>query len=270
MRVFVTGPNGYIGKALISRGCLPLLSDIKDAPGVEREVCEKKPDLILHLAAKSKPDFCENPENRKLVIDTNVGGTRHVVRAAEKLNIPCVVFSSGQVWKGGFWERPHREDDAYNEPVNIYGMSKLGAEAVATVFDNAKIIRLSSAFDLECLAPKFEKWGRGETLFEPVFIRRSYIYLHDLIDLILEYCERISEMPKVLHLAGNETVSTFDFVYEVAKRYGYQELIRPRKWEVSGLAPRPHKAGLDTSLARSIGFRIPNFVDGVKRMKNEG
>lgn len=267
MNVYVNGAKGHIGKTLIERGCLPLFSDVRNIWEVERELQEKKPNIILHLAAKSRPDFCEMPENLRCVIDTNVGGVRNVLSVAEKMNIPVVVFSSDHVWTGSFWERTHRESDTPRLPVNTYGLSKMGAEFTAGVFDNAKIVRLSTGFDSVCLSPKFDAWERGEILNEPTFIRRSFIYLPDLVELIIQYANRFEEMPKVLHLAGNEVVSTFDFVYEVAKQYGYSMFVRPRWREVKGYAPRPHKGGLDVSLASSLGFRLPSFEDGIKRMK---
>ena len=273
MKVGITGPNGFIGKALISRGCLPLHCDVAQPEDVEREILEKKPDVILHLAAKSDVDFCENRANEKAIVDVNLRGTYNVMHHATKCGIPCVLMSTGQIWKGGFWERDHKEDYTRSLPVNQYGISKLAAEAlVREIFSDlgGKIIRSSYVFDATRLASKLDTLRKGEELEEPVFIRRSFIYIKDFVDLLLEYCERISEMPKVLHLAGSETVSWYDFTYEFAKQYMMDtRLVRGRRKEIPGLAPRPNNAGLDTSLARSLGFRIPSYKDGIRRMKNE-
>ena len=273
MKVGITGPNGFIGKALVLHGCLPLHCDVAQPEKVEREISEKKPDVILHLAAKSDVDFCEDRKNEKVVVNVNLRGTYNVMHHATKCGIPCVLMSTGQIWKGGFWERDHREDYSRTLPVNQYGISKLAAEAlVSQAFSDigGKIIRSSYVFDAKRLEPKLDKLRKGEELEEPVFIRRSFIYIKDFVDLLLEYCGRIDEMPAVLHLAGSETCSWYDFIYEFAKQYMMDtRLVRGRRKEIEGHAPRPHNAGLDTSLARSLGFRIPNYRDGIRRMKNE-
>lgn len=269
----VTGANGYIGKALVKAGAVPIFADVTKPIEIDAEITGKRPDVILHLAAKSNPDWCEDHNNRFILSSTNVRGTYNVMYRASQSNIPCVLMSTGQIWKGGFWESAHRENDKPSPPVNQYGLSKLSAEAIAKTFfgEGGKIIRSSYVFDTKRLAPKLGSLKAGETLQEPSFIRRSFIYLNDIVRLLLEYCERINEMPDILHLAGRDTVSWYDFMWEVACQYGYDtELVEARRAELKGVAPRPANAGLDTSLASvHFGFRIPGYVEGIKRMKNE-
>lgn len=245
-----------------------MLCDVTNSFDVEKAIKTVKPDIILHLASKSNVDYCEPIENRKEIVKVNYTGTRNAFTLAEQLNIPCVLFSSAQIWKGGFWEKPHREMDKKNIPVNYYGLSKLGAENIAEAFDGY-IIRLSYVFDYCRLAPKIEALRGGEEIWEPTFIRRSFIYLEDFVSLVLIYCAKIGSMPKVLHLAGSETDSWYEFMHEVACQYGLDpSLVRPRRKEDKKHAPRPHNGGLNTYLARSLGFRIPDYVDGIRRMKN--
>ena len=269
MKIACTGANGYVGKALVCSGVFPLNCDVTNSFEVEKAVREVKPDIILHLAAKSDVDWCEEPVNKGAAIKVNFGGTRNVAEVSKLLNIPFVLFSTAQIWKGGFWERDHKEHAKKTPPVNVYGMTKLGAEMVAESY-GGNIIRSSFIFDHQRLAPKLNRIKDGEILCEPTFIRRSFIYLGDFVDMVLQYCEKFDSMPKILHLAGSETESWYDFMYEVAKRYGLNpSAIRSRRREERGFAPRPHNAGLDTYLARSLGFRVPDYMDGIKRMTNE-
>jgi dTDP-4-dehydrorhamnose reductase len=270
--VGVTGANGYIGKALVKAGCLPLSFDVTKPDEIRKGLEENKPDVILHLAAKSNPDWCEEPNNRFILSSVNVRGTYNVMYAASQSDIPCVLMSTGQVWKGGFWEGEHGEYSKSTPPVNQYGLSKLGAEMVTKMFleEGAKIVRSSFVFDAKRLAPKLGKLRAGQVLMEPNFIRRSFIHLNDIVNLLLEYCERIKDMPPVLHLAGSETVSWYDFTWELACQHLLDtELVKSRRTELEGVTPRPHNAGLDTSLASGLGFRIPSYRDGIKRMRNE-
>jgi dTDP-4-dehydrorhamnose reductase len=270
----VTGASGYIGKALVKAGAVPIFSDILHSEALEQQICEIKPDVILHLAAKSDPDWCEKKENNEDLTRISVRGTENVFRKATEHGIPCVLMSTGQIWKGGFWEgNPHREHDEITPPVNQYGLSKLAAEFVVKELffgKGGKIIRSSFVFDATRLAPKIGSLKAGETLQEPTFIRRSFIHRTDIVKLLIQYSERINEMPDILHLAGSETVSYYDFMREVARQFLLDtSLVRPRRKQTEGHAPRPGNAGLDTSLASSLGFRIPNYRDGISRMRNE-
>jgi dTDP-4-dehydrorhamnose reductase len=271
-RIGVTGANGYIGKALVAAGAFPLSFDVTKPEEIKSGIEEVKPDVILHLASKSNPDWCEKWENRFILSAVNVRGTYNVMYAASQLDIPCVLMSTGQIWNGGFWEREHSEYSKPTPPVNQYGLSKLSAETVAKMFqdEGGRIIRSSFVIDSKRLASKLGKLRAREELHEPTFIRRSFIYLDDIVHLLFEYCIRIREMPPVLHLAGSETVSWHEFMWDVACKYRYDtELVKPRKTKMEGVAPRPGNAGLDTSLASRFGFRIPHHTDGIMRMRNE-
>lgn len=272
----VTGANGYIGKALVKAGAVPIFADVTNGNEVIKEIEEKKPDIILHLAAKSNPDWCEKKGNEVILARISVDGTHNVFHQSTLRSIPCVLMSTGQIWAGGFWESaPHKEDDEPSVPVNQYGASKLAAESVVrSIFfgNGGKIIRSSFVFSARRpgIASKLGSLRAGETLHEPTFIRRSFIHLHDMVRLLLEYCDRIKEMPDILHLAGCETISYYDFAWEIANQYNNDtELVRPRRMEEKGHAPRPHNAGLDTSLASRLGFRIPSYTEGIRRMKSE-
>lgn len=271
MNIYATGASGYIGKALVKAGVLPICSDVTRPIELSKEIKEKKPDIILHLAAKSDPDFCQQKENISVVNNVNLRGAYNVAYHSLINNIPCVFFSSGQIWKGGFWEREHKENSKRTPPVNTYGISKLAAESIVSEF-GTKIIRSSYVFDAQRLSPKLDALRNGKYLYEPTFIRRSFIYLPHFIELVLEYCKRIAEMPNTLHLAGSETVSWYDFTWELARHFGFDKsLVKPRRTEVEEDlgAPRPANAGLNTNLARSLGFRVPSYIDGIKRMRYE-
>lgn len=268
----VTGASGYVGTALVKAGAVPIFADVTRPAELRDEIESKRPDVILHLAAKSDPDWCEDPRNKDILSDVNIRGVHNIFHHATILGIPCVLMSTGQIWKGGFWERPHRENDKPTDPVNKYGLSKLCSEAIVReIFfgSGGKIVRSSFVFDTERLAKKIGSLKEGVTLQEPTFIRRSFIYLQDIVELLFQYCERINEMPDILHLAGRETVSWHEFTRELACQYELDmALVEARSKEIESYVPRPHNAGLNTNLARSLGFRIPNYKEGIRRMRD--
>lgn len=271
MRIFCTGPNGYVGKALAKSGVFPLCSNVTNKDELEAEIKEKKPDLILHLAAKSNVGWCERPENQEEVIRTNLRGTWNVCSTG----IPTVLFSTDQIWGGGWtepWWTRHTEMGKKTLPVNFYASSKAAAEGVALSF-KGKIIRTSFLFS----AKRDEMDERIGTLkarfpiFEPTFIKRSFLHLDHFILMVSEYCKRFEQMPEVLHLSGRRTVSWHTFMQAVAEEYGFpKRLVKARREDLGHFAPRPHNGGLDVSLSQSLGFKTYDYIDGIRRMKNEG
>jgi nucleoside-diphosphate-sugar epimerase len=56
-KIGVTGANGFIGKALVKAGAVPIFADVTKPQQLRAEIEEKKFDVILHLAAKSVADW---------------------------------------------------------------------------------------------------------------------------------------------------------------------------------------------------------------------
>lgn len=268
MKVFITGHRGYIGSELIKRGFLPLECDVTNPLEIEKAIKYAKPQLVLHLAAKSGVNWCQKKENREEVISTNLRGTWNVFYSLSQIRIPGVFLSTDQIWKGGLLE-PHKENSKRTPPVNDYALSKLSAESVVSSTFNMNVIRASYLFNYERLKPHLRDMEIGLPVKYPVFIRRSFMHLSDFCDALEQYCDNFYQMPKVLHLAGSETVSWFTFMREAARKYGYKGVVLPRFREVESGAPRPWFGGLNTHLAQNLGFPRRDYIDGIARMKNE-
>lgn len=271
MKVFLTGANGYIGKELVRRGYLPLSCDVTNYNFVDREITNAKPDIVLHLAGKSSPDYCRREFERSSYVNFN--GTRNVMNVCSEHKIPAVFLSSYQIWGGG-WREAFNKHDEYSKktsPVNEYGLQKLTAEGAVDVF-GMNIIRASYIFDRVRLFEELLSLARGEVIDAPTFLKRSFIHLEDFACLIEEYMSRFSEMPPVLHLAGSKTVSYLEFWLEVCDQFGFDSSLvngRRNERDVPGKAKRPHNGGLDVSLSKKLGFPQFDYIGGIGRMKNE-
>jgi len=258
--VGVTGYKGRLGNYLVSHFSrfMPLDCDVTDLAGVRDCLRAAPPSAVLHLAAKSNVDWCENPNNAEEVSLVNLRGTFNVAAAASELNIPAVLMSSDHVFNGKWGN--YRESHNPSLPVNQYGRSKLAAEALVEVFDNLRIIRTSYFFDLDRILSQ----GSGAY---PTFLRRSFIHVHHLASLVDRYFS-LEDLPLVLHLAGSRTCSWFRFM-DVANRQlelGWD--IEPRRREdINILAPRPRRAGLNVSLSKRMGFPQYSYLDGIDFMR---
>ena len=113
---------------------LPL--DVTEKAAVSTLIRAIKPTIIIHLAALSDIDYCQEHRNEAEAV--NVTGTRNVVEAAEEVGSTIVSMSSVMVFDG-------RKSDGYDEedkprPLNVYGKTKLAAEKIVGQSDLSWLI----------------------------------------------------------------------------------------------------------------------------------
>jgi UDP-glucose 4-epimerase len=100
--------------------------DIVDTAAVARQLAERKPDAVFHLAAQaSVVASVENPSRDCAV---NVQGTLGVVQAAGEVGVPVVFTSTGGALYGDDAPRPTSEE-RIPAPLSPYGASKWAGEA---------------------------------------------------------------------------------------------------------------------------------------------
>lgn len=152
-RVLVTGCGGMLGCSiyahLISKNYTIKATDIdvnekwisyldvRDYKDALNQCRKFKPDIILHLAALTSLEYCEN--NPDEGFKTNFVGTRNMAQIAKLLKIPLVYISTAGVFDGK--KRRYSEDDNPN-PINVYGKTKLYGEiAVENSLEKYFIVR---------------------------------------------------------------------------------------------------------------------------------
>lgn len=265
MRIGVTGYRGRVGKEFVLYpNVFPLqCDDITDKDSINRAIKSLRPDLIVHLAAKSDVDYCQDLKNEQEVIDVNFLGVDNIAAYAEKYHCGMVMISSDHVFSGKKWFGKYKESDQ-PMPANFYGLCKLSAEGLRSVYENMKVVRSSSLFNPQRVHLEVKKME--ETSY-PTFMKRSFLYLPHFCKLLYEYCQRFSEMPKMLHLAGVDSVSYYEFMLDLADQWKISGEVKPRRKELpESFAPRGHNLGLDVSLAIKLGFHRYSYLDGIREM----
>ena len=110
--------------------------DITDRQGIENVLSEFRPDVIIHGAAMTNVDECE--QHKELAYNLNVVGTQNIVDAAKELGAHVVHISTDFVFDG--LDGPYDEDGIPN-PVSYYGETKLQAERIVQTIDSWSILR---------------------------------------------------------------------------------------------------------------------------------
>lgn len=260
IKIGITGSEGRIGRYLVSRGCVPLVCDITDPRSVSAELHSVKPTIVINCAGASDVDWCEDnyDEARKL----NVRGFYNLCSQAALTGIKVVGLSSDHVFSGNLWYPFTYNEKSKPHPVNDYGWTKWGMEAVALTYFNAYIVRTSFVFDKVRLAPEIQKYqSRGGAPFYPVDIIRSFIHMDVFVTALTYHATNIEKMPKVLHIAGTRSASWYDFMVEYFKSLKIPtNLVTKRHYkEIDGKASRPKRTPLNVKLALKLGFQLHEF-----------
>lgn len=147
-KIFITGSNGLLGQKLVqqlvaqneyivyasSRGQSRLPGtgfkyvslEITDPEQVADIIQDIKPDIIIHGAAMTNVDQCE--QNQEACFDVNVNATRYLVEAAEAVKAHFIFVSTDFIFSG---EKGPLDEAEEATPVNYYGETKsLGEQIV--------------------------------------------------------------------------------------------------------------------------------------------
>lgn len=295
MKVLVTGATGQLGFDVIRRlldseyevigtsnsetfssvlsdvriDKLPYYSlDITDEEAVHKLILEVNPDAIIHCAAWTAVDDAE--ENKKIVNEVNIQGTKYLAEAAKTIDAKFVYVSTDYVFDGT-GETPWSADDKNLSPVSVYGESKLaGEKIVSSILEKYFIIRIAWVFGIN--GANFVKTMlRVGTNHDQITVVNDQIgtptYTFDLARLLVDMLN--SEKYGYYH-ATNEGgyISWFDFTKEIYRQAELSTIVNPVTTEEYGKtkANRPLNSRMDKGKLVKNGFEpLPDWRDALSR-----
>lgn len=224
--------------------------DITDREEVFRTVRELKPEQIVHTAAMTNVDGCEDRMDEALAI--NATGTKNVADAAREAGSKLIYVSTDFVFDGR--KGMYREDDPVN-PISFYGYSKLLGEYYTIMTPGYAIARTGVVFGNA--RQNYVSWVR-DSLKNNVKIK-VVTDQYNSPTLSIDCAEAIAVIIKndatgIFHTAGSERVSRYEFAQKIAGHYGLDgSLIEPiTSAALSQKARRPGDSSLDTAKIRSL------------------
>jgi len=295
-KILITGANGLLGRKLVS-----LLSQQKDlslvatAKGVCRfflpskivyrslditnaDVCknlinEFQPDALIHTAAMTQVDVCEDEREACDII--NIRGVSNLIKAIGNRNTHFVHLSTDFIYEGN--EEEYFEDSKVN-PLNYYGRSKWKSEKLfEKVSFPYSILRTVLVYGVvqDLSRTNIVLWAKaalekGEKINVVDDQYRCPTLAEDLAYACLQVIQE--KATGVYHVSGKDFLSILDIVFEIADYWGLDKSLINSISSVSlnQKARRPLKTNLNISKAKQeFNYQPKSFLEGLKLLDEQ-
>jgi len=245
------------------------LCDLTQARQTRDAILSHRPEIILHTAALTDVDYCEDHHDEALA--ANVTATENVARAAQEIDAPVIFFSTDYVFDG-------KKKGAYAEtdipaPLSFYGKTKrMGEECVLATAQRAMIFRITWLFGI---------WGR---CFPKAILRQaaevktmkvvndqtgSPTWAWDIAaamrELLFNQKEKVlAPRREIYHLHNSGSVTWADYARFILKSSGLDpaKVIDVSTAEMNRPAPRPVNSVMTSAKAASeLGLKLRSWQD---------
>ncbi len=295
MKILITGSNGLLGQKLVKLCIAKSIDfiatsngknrnpdcpeeyfrslDITSKQQVEAVVLNAKPTAIIHTAAITNVDQCE--ESPMECHTVNVMGTAFLFQAAQQLHAHFQLLSTDFVFDGE--KGNYNEEDGVG-PLSVYAQSKVDAE---------RLLRLSKYTDWS-IARTIIVYGTGQNLSrsnivlwarealakgEPLKIVDDQFRAPTWADDLASGCLAIIEKNcfGIFHLSGPQTYSILDLVKKIAGYYGYntENILPVSSNTLNQAAKRPPKTGFDLTKAKLLLNYSPISIEESLKLLDE-
>ncbi len=295
-RILITGAVSQLGKYLIKKlagnyiltgtyhknlpdyklkkfGCQFQFLDITSSQQIFYTVNKIKPEIIIHLAAVSNIDICEN--SPQIAHKINIEGTQTLITQCQDIK-PHIIFLSSNAVFDGF--NPPYSENSRPHPLNIYGEAKLAGEKI--LFQSrfpVTIIRSTTMFGWPP-----ENCRDNDVSFYLTLLKQSKpIYLVNDRFFNPVYALHVAELIKeciknnrigIYHIGGNDTISRYTFVKKIIKVFKINKhplLIPVSSDYFPSLAIRPLDATLDIKKIKALNIKPKPLIEELCILKAE-
>ncbi|MBN2619509.1 dTDP-4-dehydrorhamnose reductase [candidate division WOR-3 bacterium] len=272
MKVFITGADGALGRATqetLRREHIQYVAtdigqlDIANFKQVNETLLKHRPDVILHFAAISNVDACE--QQKDLALRVNALGTLGLAIMARRINAKLLYVSTNFVFNGTH-EKPYDEYAPLN-PVNEYGRTKmLGEYYVRDICTAYYIVRTSWLFGpgAKTHISKFlTASDKPQTLNALCDQFASFTYTVDLAEALFTILK--SDNYGIYHVVNSGVGSWLDFAVKSQDIMKFKTAINAVKTEELNLpAARPRYAPLaSTAYPFLFGHTLRSWEDAL-------
>lgn len=291
MKILITGSNGLLGQKLVyllqehpehqflatARGENRITKagsfnyqsvDITDKKEVLEVVRTYQPDVVIHTAAMTQVDDCE--DQRALCWKLNVEAVAHWIQACQEYKVHLVHVSTDFIFNGT--SGPYKEEDE-PAPLSYYGESKLAAERLIVESGiPAAILRTVLVYGIaeDMSRSNIVLWAKGALeKNQPIKVVDDQFRTPTLAeDLAMGcYLAATQKAKGVYNISGKDFMSIRELVNRVAHYFHLDDSLveTVSSSTLNQKAKRPPRTGfvLDKAI-QELGYQPHSFEEGIE------
>jgi dTDP-4-dehydrorhamnose reductase len=275
-RILITGTTGMVGYRLFeylksfrdweiigtSRSAGEYVHHIVDltSPVSVKDLVDVAPaDIVIHTAAISKTDECEN--NKEKCYAANVISTKNLISTYRCSKF--IYFSTYAVYNTN---DGNCEETAPISPTNYYIDTKLQGERLVRESPGATIFRPSVIFGfttfertsknyfmqlLESVSKKKVMRSPVDQYFNPVYV-----------DVVAEITRKVieKEVHGIFNIGSNENMSKYQFNKKILQKFNFSEQFLEAIDSESLAVPRPNIGTISSrNIQKTLNYKIPDL-----------
>jgi len=250
-RILVIGGSGQVGRRIV--GLLPddeVVSpthrelDLADASGLRRFLRENRFEAIVIPGAARDIDWCESHPREAFSINAEGPG----IVAEESRGAQVLFFSTDAVFDGA--AGPYQPEDLPN-PISVYGQTKVEGEKRIQVSRRWSVLRTCQVYSSDSGHNFLTQIAAKILAGEPVLGWTDAFGTQTDADSLAEETVRVLGEGRsgILHLAGRDLCTRYEFALEAARVLGRPEGVVP------GLTDRPNRPKKSGLISTLLGYR---------------
>lgn len=287
-KIIVTGLSGLVGsriqELLKHKYAFESLSrskgiDIIDRDQVMEKILASEGKIVLHLAAKTNVDECEQDRDEGVGGDawyTNVYATQSIADACQQSGKKLIYISTDMVFGGNDTPDGGYTEESKPHPHNWYGLTKWEGEKVVRAMHTPwMIVRISYPY-----RAKFERKDFVRTLLGLLQAGREIKAITDhrynptFIDDIAYAIDALIDKDEtgIFHVTGSESITPFEAARKIATVWGLDtSLVKEtnRHEFFKDRAPRPFDLSMNNDKIQKLGISMKTFSEGLEILKEQ-
>jgi len=294
-KILITGSNGLLGQKLTdllqpdehydlvatgkgenrhpNKEVNYIQLDITNQENVNAVIQEQKPKIIIHTAAMTNVDACEDDKTACDLL--NVTAVEFLSLAADKIDAHFIHLSTDFIFDGT--EGPYREDGVPN-PLSYYGLSKLkGEEIIKRNCRKWAILRTVLVYGIvhDMSRSNIVLWAKGALEQKKnINIVDDQFRTPTLAEDLAMGCKLAADHAAqgVYNISGKDFMSIYELVERVAKYYklSMETVGKTDSTSLNQTAKRPPITGFDlTKAITDLNYAPHSFEEGIALMEEQ-
>jgi dTDP-4-dehydrorhamnose reductase len=241
---------------------------VLDVYMIEKILKDFDVDVVIHCAALTNMDACEQDPNYAEIVNTVMSS--NLACASEKYGVKMVYISSDSVYPGTkAWLYA---EDEFPAPISVYAKTKLMGEETTLRYPRNLVVRTNLYGFNYRDKESFGEWvinalaqGKDLMMFDDLYF--SPILVNRLSDLIMTSID--FDLKGLFNICCTGRISKYDLGCEIKEQFGLPgNIVRSSMKDHRYIAPRTQNMGMDNKLIReTLSIDIPTAIEDVKLFK---